>query len=432
MGVGDGVDAVMEELPVRERFSLVNVVDSKADTSLVYFDSAATGLMPRSVINAIVEYEECARSNIHRGIHRRAEVSTQLYEDARRHLAVHLNCAPENLIFTHGTTESINMIARTWAFRSLSAHDTIVLAVDNHHANIVPWQMVAEERGLHLVFVEVAPDGEIDPGSWEQALSHAPELVALTHVSNVTGVEHPIDRLVAEAHAVGAKALVDCAQSFGHQALDMQRLGADAIAGSCHKAYGPFGFGFLACSDTMLEALYPCFGGGGMITSVTREGFLPAEGSVAFEAGTPVVSAAAGLKASLEFLDEVGLETISRHTAELSDRMREGLRHIEGIRIVADRTSDRKSTTPDRCSIVSFTSEHYHPHDIAARLDEKGIAVRAGHHCAMPLHQAWGIPASVRASFGIYNEASEVDLFLEVLRDIVKGEHSGITYRHRR
>lgn len=437
---------IVKEKPCGQKhlFPAFESTEHQGAASLVYLDSAATSLMPRVVIDTIAEYEAKDRSNIHRGIHRMAEASTELYESARQQLAAHLRCAARNIILTHGTTESINTVAQAWAFHNLSVGDTIVLATDNHHANIVPWQILAQEKALNLVFVEVLPQGMIDPDSWAQALAQSPRFVALTHVSNVTGVEHPVAEMVAEAHAVGAKVLVDCAQSFGHKPLDMQKLGADMAAGSCHKAYGPFGFGFLFCSDTALAHMYPRYGGGGMIANVTREGFSPAEGSAAFEAGTPVVSAAAGLKTSLDFIDEIGLEAIASHATNLSEQTKKGLRCIKGVRLVADQEScrgegssveasrGRSDAAKNHCSIVSFTCERYHPHDIAAHLDERSIAVRAGHHCAMPLHDALGISASIRVSFGVYNDAHDVDMFLNTLCDIIGKERHGVTYRHRR
>lgn len=437
-----GSEAVPTEADLGGRkhlFPLFDGIRGEDAASLVYFDSAATSLMPRMVIDAITEYEASSRSNIHRGIHRMAETSTELYEGAREQLAAHLNCLPENLILTHGTTESINSVARAWAAHNLSAGDVIILSIDNHHANIVPWQMLAREKDLEIIFVEVSPDGTLDHASWKQALSRSPRLVALTQVSNVTGLEHPAVPLIAEAHAAGARVLIDCAQSFGHQLLDLTALGADMAVASCHKAYGPFGLGFLFCSDITLGEMYPCYGGGGMIAAVTKEGFSPAVGSSAFEAGTPVVSAAAGLKASLDFMDEVGLEVITRHTAYLSEQTRRGLRGIDGIHVIADRTdprgkwtTDPRYGTCDRCSIVSFTSDSHHPHDLAACLDEHNIAVRAGHHCAMPLHNALDVMASVRVSFGIYNDMGDVERFLGVVRRITREERHGIAYRHRR
>lgn len=404
---------------------MLNQGNSAFGSPLVYLDSAATSLMPQMVIDAMSEYEETTRSNIHRGIHRFAETSTELYEEARECLAQTIGCAAKNVILTHGATESINMMARGWAANVLRKKDVVALFVDNHHANIVPWQMLAAEKGMELVFVEIERQGNYDELSWERALSLKPKLVVLPHVCNVTGFMHSVSNITDTAHSVGACVLVDCAQGFGHVPLDVGAWGMDAAVGSSHKAYGPFGIGFLYANDQVIDEMKPVYGGGGMVSMVTREGFTAAEGTAAFEAGTPAVSAAVGMKASLVFIDGLGIEALAAHSSYLCDETRRGLDLIPGIKPLGERRG-RDS------SMVSFVSERIHPHDIAAGLDRRGIAVRAGHHCAMPLHESWGIPATVRVSFGVYNTRQDVESFLEALEEMHEERKDGVVFSHRK
>ena len=425
----------------KEEFPMFCEARKTGSVPVVYLDSAATSLMPQKVIDAIALYESTNRSNIHRGIHRMAEASTELFESARERLASHLGCKPQNIILTHGATEAANIAAQSWAFDNLKAGDKIAVCVDNHHANFVPWQMLAQEKGIQLVFVEINECGTIDIESWKQTLLAKPRLIALTHVSNVTGVEHPAALLCAQAHEIGAKVLLDCAQSFGHIPFDLGVLGVDMALGSCHKAYGPFGLGFLYCTDEVMCNMRPRFGGGGMIERVGRDGFISAKGIAAYEAGTPVVSAAAGLREALVFMESIGVDTIAKHACALSQKTKEGLRLLDGIDLIADggnasayqASAFLNAENPhSHCSIVSFSSNRLHPHDIAAYLDTQNIAVRAGHHCAMPLHTAFGIGASVRVSFGIYNNEHDVEAFLEALYTMVKEKRHATSYRHRR
>jgi len=396
---------------VRAQFSQLNREVGPVHTQLIYLDSAASSLVPDCVVDAMSTYEKTKRSNIHRGIHVCAEESTDLYETARENLAAFIYSDPQNLVLTHGATESVNMVAQGWARWQLFEDDRIVLFLDNHHANIVPWQMLQQQIGFSIDFVEVDDEGFYDEIGWRQALEAKPKLVACTHVSNVMGHAHPVEQIVKEAHEQGATVLVDAAQSFGHLPLNVSGMGADMVVGSCHKAYGPFGIGFLYCEAKVLEELHPVYGGGNMIQRVTREGFTPAQGVTMLEAGTPTVSASAGLLASILFMEQVGIERIAKHATELRAYAFNEMQKLPHIRLFGDREAHH-------ASLVTFLMNGIHPHDVAADLDGRGIAVRAGHHCCMPLHDHLRIKGSVRASFAIYNTREDVDELVAALADM--------------
>jgi cysteine desulfurase/selenocysteine lyase len=411
-------EAVPDQFPVLSQ----NTDDS--GRRFVYLDSAATSLMPLRVLEALDSYEKTSRSNIHRGIHRLAEKSTDAFELSREELAAVLGVDPESLILTHGTTESINIVAHGWKPLTETPQGGICVAEDNHHANIVPWQMAQRDKGVFLDFLPITPRGILDGLAWNNALKKHPVLIALTHISNVIGSVLPAKDLIAQAHAAGAAVLLDCAQSFGHEPLDLDDLDVDFAAGSIHKAYGPFGIGFLYCRPDRLQQLRPLMGGGGMIGRVTRDGFTLAEGVSSFEGGTPTVSAAMGMRESLSFMLDLGVKEISEHNSSLAHRAAAGLAQIDGVQVLG-------ADDLTRNSLVSFVIDHVHAHDAAAAFDDFNIAVRAGHHCAMPLHQALGAPASVRASFAAYSTMADVEALLEAGKCISDGRKHGRLYRNR-
>jgi cysteine desulfurase/selenocysteine lyase len=411
-------DTIRQEFPV-----LARCVGEPA-RPLVYLDSAATCLMPTSVIEAITTYECMSRSNIHRGIHVLAEESTDRYETGREELAAFLGVSPATLILTHGTTEAINIVAHGWMplYRSGAS---VLIAESNHHANIVPWQMIRSRHDTDIRILPLSVDGLLDRRAFREAVEKGVTLVALTQVSNVLGFVEPIQELVEEAHAAGATVLLDCAQSFGHMPLDLQQLGVDFAAASIHKAYGPFGVGFLWCHPKVFENLRPLVGGGGMVGRVSNTGFTCAEGVAAFEGGTPAISSVAGMREALRFLRRFDMDDLAGHMASLADTAALRLKEIEGITLLG------RADTP-RASLLSFAFANMHAHDVASAFDRRGIAVRAGHHCAMPLHDALGIPASVRASFAAYSTHEDVNALVDAARTISEERSDARVYRNRR
>lgn len=382
------------------------------DVPLVYLDNAATTQRPRQVIQSIVETSERHYANVHRGIHTLSEQSTELFENSREKVRnlIHSPTA-EQVIFTHGTTESINLVARAWGDANVRAGDEILLSEMEHHANLVPWYQLAARTGAVVRHIPICNDGQLRLDELPRLLTGRTKLVAVTAVSNVLGTINPVEELVAAAHAAGALALVDAAQAVPHQALDVQALGADFVAFSGHKMLGPSGVGILYGRREVLEAMPPFLGGGSMIRRVTLEGFEPAELPNKFEAGTPPIVAAIGLGVAIDYLQHVGLAAIHEHEQLLTRRAFDVLDAIGGVQVLGPR---------ERAGIVSFVMEGVHAHDIAQRLDRYGVAVRAGHHCTMPLHKRLGITASTRASFYLYNTLEEVDRLGEALADVKK------------
>lgn len=381
---------------------------------LVYLDSAASSLVPNRVLKAVEQYYHTSCSNIHRGAHVLAEESTDIYEDTREHCARFLGVSnAEQVIYTHGSTESLNMIARCWAQHALSAGDTIVLAEDNHHANIVPWQMLSEEFGFKLRWIPLTAEGLLNYEEWLCILDQKPKLVALTQCSNVLGYEQPtLIRIIEDAKRVGARVALDGAQSVGHTPLLFSELSADFLVFSTHKMMGLTGLGVLVCSPEAQEEMIPHYGGGGMIERVEREGFLPSSSPSNLEAGTPAIAAVVALAEVLDLLEEVGLEALASHTKSLCNVLIEGLTSLQGVTILG-------SPELQRNALASFVLEGVHPHDVSQLLSDKGIAVRAGHHCAMPLHRALKVPASTRASFGGYSSSADVQDLLDAVSAIV-------------
>ena len=389
------------------------------DVPLAFLDNAASSQRPQCVVDAMDDLYRQHYANVHRGIHTLSEESTAAYERARVTVASFLNAASSReVIFTAGTTASINTVARTWGEANLGAHDTILLTIAEHHANIVPWHQLAARLGCNVEFLPVDGEGLIDDADVENAFrGGSVKLFGMVAASNTLGTEFPVKRWTAMAHRHGALALVDAAQAAPHMPTDVQDLDADFVVFSGHKVCGPTGIGVLYGKQPLLEAMPPFLGGGGMILRVTTEGFEPAELPDKFEAGTPPIAEAIGLAAAVEYLQSIGLDRIRAREKELAAIADEGLRSIEGIRIIGPEPKHKGG-------IVSFHHPRVHAHDMAQMLDGDGIAVRAGHHCTMPLHQHYGIAASTRASFYFYNTPEEAERLVASVQKIV-GRFSG-------
>ncbi len=373
---------------------------------LVYLDSAASSQKPESVISAQADYLRSRHANVHRGVHTLSQEATDAFEAARERIRQHLHAAHvEEVIFTSGATASINLVAAAWGRNQLRAGDVVLLTRMDHHANIVPWQMVAERTGARVVPIAVLEDGTVDEEDLQRGLSLQPKLVAFPHVSNVLGTVNPVARWVRAAHDVGALVLVDGCQAVPHLPVDVQALGADFYAFSAHKAYGPTGFGVLYGKRAILEAMPPFLGGGEMIAHVDFEqGTTYANLPFKFEAGTPHISGAIACAAALDWMCSWGMEALAAHEQRLVERALAGLRSVSGIRLVG--------TPPERVGVVSFLLEGVHPYDVGVLLDAQGVAVRTGMHCAEPLMKHLGLPGTVRASFAAYNTPEEVDVFV--------------------
>jgi cysteine desulfurase/selenocysteine lyase len=400
--------AILDVQRIRADFPILNSVlhadGDRRGVPLVYLDNAATTQRPRQVIQAIVDTYEKHYANVHRGIHWLSDQSTDLYELARGKVQRFIGAAsPEEVIFTHGTTESINLVARSWADADLRPGDEILLTEMEHHANIVPWQQAAARTGATIRFAPITDDGQLDREAMYSLLGERTRLVAVTAVSNVLGTVNSLEPIVARAHAAGALVLVDAAQSVPHQAIAVERLGADFLVFSGHKMLGPTGVGVLYGRRELLAAMPPFLGGGSMIRRVTTSGFEAAELPAKFEAGTPPIVSAIGLGAAIDYLEAIGMEAVQAHERALCQQAHEVLSAISGLKFLGP-------APEHKAGIVSFTLERVHAHDVAQLLDRQGIAVRAGHHCAMPLHKRLGINASSRASFYFYNTPQEVEL----------------------
>ena len=378
---------------------------------LIYLDNAASTQRPRQVIQAIVDAYEQHYANVHRGIHTLAEESTELYEGAREKVRRLINApSVEEVIFSQGATAAINLVARSWGDANIGEGDEILVTEMEHHANLVPWHQLAERRGAKIRFIPVTDEGLLDLDTLDDRLSERTRLLAVTAVSNVLGTINPLERIISRAHAAGTLVLVDAAQSAPHQPTDVQSLDADFCVFSGHKMMGPSGIGVLYGKRPLLEAMPPFLGGGSMIRRVWIDSFTPGELPHKFEAGTPPIVPAIGLGAAIDYLSQVGLDAIHQHEVRLTRRAHEVLQSIEGVRILG----------PDpehKAGIISFTMGRIHAHDIAQRLDRRGIAVRPGHHCAMPLHKRFSVPATARASFYLYNTLDEVERLGEAVAE---------------
>ncbi len=382
----------------------------EGERPLVYLDSAATSQKPTPVLEALLEFYHDFNANVHRGIYRIAEEATARYEGARAKLAGFLGGSePAEVVFTRGTTEAINLVASAWGRANVGPGDEIVLTEMEHHSNIVPWQLLAAERGARLRYMPVTDAGRLDLGSLDRLLTEGTKLVALTHQSNVLGTVNPVREIADAAHAVGALVLVDAAQSVPHQGVDAPGLGADFLAFSGHKMLGPTGTGGLWARYDLLESMPPYHGGGEMIVSVGLDSSTFKGPPHRFEAGTPNIGDCIALGAAVDYLQRVGLDAIAAHERDLTAYALSRLRDVPGVTVYGPLEAQ------GRGGAVSFTMDVAHPHDIAQVLDAEGIAVRAGHHCAQPLHRRFGISASARASFYLYNTREDADALIEGL-----------------
>lgn len=382
---------------------------------LVYLDNAASTQRPRAVIDRTVEVYEKLYANVHRGVHWLSEQSTDLYEEARKSVQGFINArSPLEIIFTTGATAAVNLVARSWGDDNVREGDEIVLTLMEHHSNIVPWQQLAERTGCKVRFAPVDDQGRLIMDEFAKLLNERTRMVAVTAVSNVTGVINPLGEIVRMAHEAGAKVLVDAAQSVPHEATDVQAIDADFVAFSGHKMLGPSGVGVLYGREALLDAMPPFLGGGSMIREVTVDGFTYADLPAKFEAGTPPIVQALGLGAAIDYLQSIGLAEIAEHEKALALRAHEVLQAAGGVRILGP-------APEEKAGIVSFVVDGVHAHDVAYLLDRHGVAVRAGHHCAMPLHERLGVVASNRASFYLYNTMDEVEALGEGI-DFVKSK----------
>ncbi|MDO9546880.1 MAG: cysteine desulfurase [Pelolinea sp.] len=384
------------------------------ENKLVYLDSAATSQKPSSVIQAVDNYYSNTNANVHRGIHFLAEEATEKYENARKKIAKFVGVGdPNQIIFTRNTTESINLVARTWGSKFLNDDDVIISTEMEHHSNIVPWFSLVQEKNLSLKFVQITSEGKLDIDHFRALLKLNPKLVAFTHMSNVLGTINPVKEIIEMAHEAGAITVVDGAQSTPHFPVSIDELDADFYAFSAHKMCGPTGIGILFGKKALLENMPPFLGGGDMIKKVTFKGFSANSIPYKFEAGTPAIAQAIGFGAAVDYLSTIGMKNVCSYEKELTEYAMEILSGINGLHILGP-------SAVDRGGVISFTLDHIHPHDIAQILDQSGIAVRAGHHCAMPLHEKLGLPASTRASFYIYNTKNDIDDLKEGLFHVQK------------
>ncbi len=373
-----------------------------AGKPLIYLDNAASSQMPQQVIDRLVRYQNTQHANIHRAVHTLSEIATAEYEEARRKLARFINAREEReVIFTSGTTESINLAMHGWGRKFIGAGDEIVLTTLEHHSNIVPWQMLAEEKGATIRVVPIDDAGELLLDEYEKLFSERTKLVGVTHVSNALGTVNPVKRMIAYAHARGVPVLVDGAQAAPHMTVDMQDLDCDFYAFSGHKLCGPTGIGILYGKAALLERMQPFKGGGDMILSVSFEKTVYNVIPQKFEAGTPPIAAAIGLGAAVDYLTGVGMDAIAAHERALLDYATQKLAGMAGVRIIG--------TAAEKAAVLSFTLAGVHPHDVGTLLNQDGVAVRTGHHCAQPVMQRFKVPATSRASFAFYNTMAEVD-----------------------
>ncbi|WP_150046610.1 MULTISPECIES: cysteine desulfurase [Methylomonas] len=380
---------------------------------LVYLDNAASCQKPQAVIDAIVHTYSREYANIHRGVHTLSVKATDKFEGAREKVRAFINAAStKEIIFVRGATEAINLVAQSYGHSQLKAGDEIVISAMEHHANIVPWQMLCQQTGTVLKVVPINQKGELMFDAFEQLLGEKTKLVAIAHMSNALGTINPVEKIVAAAHAKNIPVLLDGAQAIPHMPVDVRALDCDFYVFSGHKLYGPSGTGVLYGKQALLEAMPPYQGGGDMIRQVTFEKTTYAGLPQKFEAGTPAIAEIIGLGAAIDYVSAVGMANIAAYEAELLTYATEQARQIQGLNIIGQ--AEHKG------GILSFTLDHIHPHDIGTMLDSLGIAVRAGHHCAMPVMDFYGVPATARASFAMYNTRQEIDILLQGIQSLIE------------
>jgi cysteine desulfurase/selenocysteine lyase len=400
---GYDVEKIRRDFPVLHQF-----VNGKP---LVYLDNAATTQKPLAVIEALDHYYRRDNSNIHRGVHTLSERATQEYENARVFVQKFINAAESHeIIFLRGATEAINLVAQTYGRKNVNAGEEVLITAMEHHSNIVPWQMLCTEKGARLRVAPISDNGELLLEEFEKLITPRTKLVAVGHISNALGTINPISQVVRMAHAHNIPVLVDGAQAAPRLKVDVRELDCDFYAVSGHKIYAPTGIGFLYGKAKLLEAMPPWQGGGDMIASVTFEKTIYNRLPYKFEAGTPNIADTVGLGAAIEYLNQLGIDQIEKHEADLLDYATQQLQKIPRVRIVG--------MASDKAGVLSFVMEDMHPHDIGTILDSEGIAVRTGHHCAQPVMQRYGLPATVRASFGLYNTRAEVDALVRGINKV--------------
>jgi len=401
------VTALRKDFPILDR-------EVRPGVPLVYLDSTATTQKPVVVLDAMDKFYRYNNANIHRGVHTLAEEATAMYEGARQQVADFIHAAsPSEIIFTRNTTESINLVAYSWARANLKSGDMIILTEMEHHSNLIPWQMLAVERGVTLEFIPVTDEGLLNLDVYRFLLERSPKLVAFTGMSNVLGTINPTAEIITLAHAAGALVLVDGAQSVPHLPADVCALDVDFLAFSAHKMLGPTGIGALYARQRLLEAMPPFLGGGDMIKTVHLQTFTSNDVPHKFEAGTPAVAEAVGFGAAITYLNTLGMQAVATHERELVSYALERLEEIPGVDVLGP-AAEKKG------GVASFTLEGVHPHDVAQILDHYGVAVRAGHHCAQPLHEKFGITATTRASFYVYSMKEEVDKLVAGIYQVKK------------
>jgi cysteine desulfurase / selenocysteine lyase len=401
------VEKIREDFPIFKR-----KVHRKP---LIYFDNAATTQKPIQVINAIKEYYESYNANIHRAIHTLSEEATQKYEEAREKVRKFINArSDKEIIFVRNATEAINLVMYAWGLNNLKESDEIISTVMEHHSNIVPWQFLRDKVGLKLKFIDVNSQGFLKLDELENILSKNTKLITVTHASNVLGTINPIKEIGKIAHDNGSLILVDGAQSVPHMPIDVKKLDCDFLVFSGHKMLGPMGIGVLYCKEEILENIQPFLYGGDMIKYVTLEKSVWNDLPLKFEAGTSNVEGAIGLGAAIDYLNKIGMEDIRKHEIELTKYAIDKLSNLPNLDIYGPKKAE------ERGGVIAFNVKNVHSHDVAQILDEDGIAIRSGHHCAMPLHQKLGIESSARISFYLYNMKEEIDNFIEALDKISK------------
>ncbi len=401
----------LDVVSIRKDFPIFNR-EVRPGVPLVYLDSTATTQKPTSVLDSMESFYRNNNANIHRGVHTLAEEATAMYEQARAVVAQFINAASaDEIVFTRNATELINLVAYTWGRKNLKSGDRIILTEMEHHSNLVPWQILLAERGVELEFVPVTDSGVLDMQAYRSLLAKEPKLVAVSGMSNVLGTINPIEEMAKLAHSAGAIILVDGAQSVPHLPVDVQSLGLDFLAFSAHKMLGPTGIGALYGKKELLQSMPPFLGGGDMIKTVHLRSFVPNDVPHKFEAGTPAIAQAIGFGAALEYLKKIGMEAVAAHEQEMVSYALERLEEIPGVKVFGPEAEKKGG-------VASFTLDGVHPHDIAQILDRYGIAIRAGHHCAQPLHEKFGISATARASFYIYNLKEEVDALVNGIYEV--------------
>jgi cysteine desulfurase/selenocysteine lyase len=396
---------------IRKYFPILN--RELNDKRLVYFDNAATSQKPQVVIDALTNYYSHYNANIHRGIHTLAEEATAAYESTRVAVRRFINAAlPEEIIFTRGATEGLNLVAYTYGRHNINAGDEIIISGMEHHSNIVPWQILCEEKKAVLKVIPIKENGELDLDAYKSLLSSKTKLVSVVHASNSLGTINPIKEIIDAAHGVGAIVMIDGAQSTVHLDIDVQDMDCDFFAFSGHKIYGPTGVGVLYGKKELLESMPPFMGGGEMIKEVTFEKTTYANLPYKFEAGTPNIADTVALKSAMDFIEEVGKESIRNHEIELLQYATEQMKTIPGLKIIGN--------AKEKVSVVSFVIKNIHPQDLGVLLDNQGIAVRTGHHCTQPVMDYFKIPGTVRASFAMYNTKEEIDKLIGGLHKAIK------------